>query len=384
MRKSIKRRGHRKKTYRKKTYRKKTRRKKTRRKKTRRKKTRRKRSRKMSGGGARWDAPTNRWVAGNPDPGAVSNQYGTLEADALNLLGIRPALLGPPHFGGPQGTLRYWMENHDSRGIVQNTGRQFMNMSLNDALFQFIDRIERQKDNNAKAEMINIANKFMQAMKIRKNDQKNNFGGPGQPAQCLRHWKFALAVGLAGLKLKRLQKHVKSLNKVLDQWKMTGPFKKGLAIKYIKKFKKKYKEEVEEYDDEYDSDDHNNNYNKGEVTSSDDDDDSDYHNNNYNNDETESEEEGDGKQYARTSSDESDEEEVIDLGRWHDDNYKSACDDDNNEYGTSSSDNYETESDEEQVEGRVCVECDEWEPRSNYSNNQWKKGQGVGRCKDCV
>jgi len=172
MRKSIKRRGHRKKTYRKKTYRKKTYRKKTRRKKTRRKKTRRKRSRKMSGGGARWDAPTYRWVAGNTDPGAVSNQYGTLEADALNLLGIRPALLGPPHFGGPQGTLRYWMENHDSRGIVQNTGRQFMNMSLNDALFQFIDRIERQKDNNAKAEMINIANKFMQAMKIRKNDQK--------------------------------------------------------------------------------------------------------------------------------------------------------------------------------------------------------------------
>lgn len=32
--------------------------------------------------------------------------------------------------------------------------------------------------------------------------------------------------------------------------------------------------------------------------------------------------------------------------------------------------------------GRTCCQCGEW--KSNYSSNQWRKGDGSSRCVDCV
>ena len=34
--------------------------------------------------------------------------------------------------------------------------------------------------------------------------------------------------------------------------------------------------------------------------------------------------------------------------------------------------------------GRYCAECEEWLTNSNFSSNQWRKGEGCSRCKDCV
>ena len=34
--------------------------------------------------------------------------------------------------------------------------------------------------------------------------------------------------------------------------------------------------------------------------------------------------------------------------------------------------------------GRECSSCHEWLSNSNYSYNQWRKGDGWSRCKDCV
>jgi len=33
---------------------------------------------------------------------------------------------------------------------------------------------------------------------------------------------------------------------------------------------------------------------------------------------------------------------------------------------------------------RVCSQCNEWSSSDNYSSNQWRKGEGVSRCADCV
>jgi len=34
--------------------------------------------------------------------------------------------------------------------------------------------------------------------------------------------------------------------------------------------------------------------------------------------------------------------------------------------------------------GRTCAACDEWRSNSHFSRNQWMKGLGCSRCKDCV
>jgi DNA-directed RNA polymerase subunit RPC12/RpoP len=34
--------------------------------------------------------------------------------------------------------------------------------------------------------------------------------------------------------------------------------------------------------------------------------------------------------------------------------------------------------------GRNCSQCGDWESRANYSNNQWMKGDGASRCRNCV
>ena len=34
--------------------------------------------------------------------------------------------------------------------------------------------------------------------------------------------------------------------------------------------------------------------------------------------------------------------------------------------------------------GRYCSECDEWCSNSQFSSNQWRKGDGCSRCKSCV
>ena len=34
--------------------------------------------------------------------------------------------------------------------------------------------------------------------------------------------------------------------------------------------------------------------------------------------------------------------------------------------------------------GRYCSECDDWCSNSQFSRNQWMKGDGSSRCKDCV
>lgn len=34
--------------------------------------------------------------------------------------------------------------------------------------------------------------------------------------------------------------------------------------------------------------------------------------------------------------------------------------------------------------GRNCSQCGDWERRANYSNNQWMKGEGASRCRNCV
>ena len=34
--------------------------------------------------------------------------------------------------------------------------------------------------------------------------------------------------------------------------------------------------------------------------------------------------------------------------------------------------------------GRVCAECGQYLDSDNYSNNQWRKGEGYSRCADCV
>jgi len=34
--------------------------------------------------------------------------------------------------------------------------------------------------------------------------------------------------------------------------------------------------------------------------------------------------------------------------------------------------------------GRNCSECGDWCRNSQFSSNQWRKGEGVSRCKDCV
>lgn len=34
--------------------------------------------------------------------------------------------------------------------------------------------------------------------------------------------------------------------------------------------------------------------------------------------------------------------------------------------------------------GRHCADCDDYRSRSSFSSNQWRKGDGVSRCSDCV
>ena len=34
--------------------------------------------------------------------------------------------------------------------------------------------------------------------------------------------------------------------------------------------------------------------------------------------------------------------------------------------------------------GRECSQCNDWLSNSNFSSNQWRKGEGYSRCKDCV
>jgi len=34
--------------------------------------------------------------------------------------------------------------------------------------------------------------------------------------------------------------------------------------------------------------------------------------------------------------------------------------------------------------GRVCADCDSFQSSSSYSRNQWLKGDGASRCKNCV
>ncbi len=34
--------------------------------------------------------------------------------------------------------------------------------------------------------------------------------------------------------------------------------------------------------------------------------------------------------------------------------------------------------------GRVCADCDQWCSCSAFSRNQWMKGEGWSRCRDCV
>lgn len=34
--------------------------------------------------------------------------------------------------------------------------------------------------------------------------------------------------------------------------------------------------------------------------------------------------------------------------------------------------------------GRYCAQCNEWCKGSDFSSNQWRKGEGYSRCRDCV
>mmetsp|Transcript_28580 Transcript_28580/g.60956 ORF Transcript_28580/g.60956 Transcript_28580/m.60956 type:complete len:190 (-) Transcript_28580:293-862(-) len=34
--------------------------------------------------------------------------------------------------------------------------------------------------------------------------------------------------------------------------------------------------------------------------------------------------------------------------------------------------------------GRNCADCGDWCSNSNFSSNQWRKGEGCSRCRDCV
>mmetsp|Transcript_27794 Transcript_27794/g.59433 ORF Transcript_27794/g.59433 Transcript_27794/m.59433 type:complete len:178 (+) Transcript_27794:275-808(+) len=34
--------------------------------------------------------------------------------------------------------------------------------------------------------------------------------------------------------------------------------------------------------------------------------------------------------------------------------------------------------------GRVCAECGDWSSCSQFSSNQWRKGEGYSRCRSCV
>ena len=34
--------------------------------------------------------------------------------------------------------------------------------------------------------------------------------------------------------------------------------------------------------------------------------------------------------------------------------------------------------------GRYCSDCGDWCSNSSFSRNQWRKGDGYSRCKDCV
>lgn len=34
--------------------------------------------------------------------------------------------------------------------------------------------------------------------------------------------------------------------------------------------------------------------------------------------------------------------------------------------------------------GRVCDECQTWKNRNEYGSNQWSKGDGYSRCRECV
>lgn len=34
--------------------------------------------------------------------------------------------------------------------------------------------------------------------------------------------------------------------------------------------------------------------------------------------------------------------------------------------------------------GRYCADCEDWCTKSNFTSNQWRKGEGCSRCKDCV
>ena len=36
------------------------------------------------------------------------------------------------------------------------------------------------------------------------------------------------------------------------------------------------------------------------------------------------------------------------------------------------------------MSSRVCCQCNTWNSSDNYSSNQWRKGEGVSRCADCV
>uniref|UniRef100_A0A7S2R8F1 C2H2-type domain-containing protein n=1 Tax=Eucampia antarctica TaxID=49252 RepID=A0A7S2R8F1_9STRA len=34
--------------------------------------------------------------------------------------------------------------------------------------------------------------------------------------------------------------------------------------------------------------------------------------------------------------------------------------------------------------GRTCSECADWKSNSQFSSNQWRKGDGASRCRDCI
>ena len=352
MRKSIKKRGHRKKTYRKnkrikntrrkktrrkkirrkKIRRKKTRRKNARRKKIRRKKTRRKKTRKMSGGGASWNNGTNRWVPGNTNSANISHQYGTLEAEALNLLGIIPV----GAWGGPQGNLRYWLENHNNSGI--------MNMSFNEAIFNFIQEWKDDGDNDIPVRMREISNKFMQAFNLRYQDQQN-FANKHLP-----HVRFMLIISTIGFKLRNFESHVNNLENFIDwiaEKQNKRPYTKwGLVKQNIKQMRQEVEEEYDNNNNkgEVSSDDDNNNNDTdwGARTSSDDDDnnnnDTDWDDARTSSDDDDNND-NDTDWDARTSSD----DEYYDNNNNNNNNY-----DNKKDYGYSSSDNDETESDDEE------------------------------------
>ena len=36
------------------------------------------------------------------------------------------------------------------------------------------------------------------------------------------------------------------------------------------------------------------------------------------------------------------------------------------------------------IMGRTCWECADWKSCSQFSSNQWRKGDGASRCRDCI